>query len=65
MDASYVLLEPLDWLINIAKLPSQFIFNRYGNLPKVFITWSPISGSPETWDFNQKHNTKDQWHVSF
>jgi mannosyltransferase OCH1-like enzyme len=37
MDASYCLVENLDWLINIAQQPSQFIYNRFGELPKVFL----------------------------
>jgi mannosyltransferase OCH1-like enzyme len=45
MDASFILLQDLEWLINIAAYPSQFIFNRYGDLPSVFIFYNPHYGS--------------------
>jgi mannosyltransferase OCH1-like enzyme len=44
MDASYCLVENLDWLINIAQQPTQFIYNRFGELPKVFLFFHPMYG---------------------
>jgi len=32
-DVATVSLQNFDWIIDIAKLPSQFIFNRFGELP--------------------------------
>jgi hypothetical protein len=52
MDASYIALESFDWLINIGRYPSQYIFNRYGHLPKVFMMWHPHYGSPLQWSIN-------------
>jgi mannosyltransferase OCH1-like enzyme len=46
MDVSYIALENFDWLLNIGKYPSQYIFNRFGKLPKVFMIWHPHYGSP-------------------
>jgi hypothetical protein len=52
MDASYILLENLDWLVNIARYPSEYVFNRYGPLPKVLMFWHPHYGSPLEWSVN-------------
>ena len=49
MDSSFLALESFDWLLNIGKYPSEFIFNRYGNLPKVLMYWHPHYGSPFDW----------------
>lgn len=46
MDASYLALSNFDWLVNISQYPSQYIFNRFGDLPKVFMLWHPHYGSP-------------------
>ena len=65
MDASYVALESFDWLVNIGRYPSQFIFNRYGALPKVFMMWHPHYGAPLKWTVNKQHNVKSQWHLAY
>ena len=46
MDASYFAVESLDWIINIAKYPSQYVFNRYGELPSVLMLFHPHFGQP-------------------
>lgn len=43
LDASTVAVESFDWLLNIARFPTQYIFDRYGELPKVFMLWKPNS----------------------
>ena len=58
MDVSYVALESLDWILNIAKYPSQFVFNRFGELPKVLMFFHPHFGQPFRWDFDERANTK-------
>lgn len=45
MDAAFMLLQDLSWLIDIASYPSQFVFNRYGELPSVFMFFNPHYGS--------------------
>lgn len=30
VDASTMAIESFDWIVNIAKLPTHYIFNRYG-----------------------------------
>lgn len=66
MDASFILLESLDWLVNIAAYPSEFIFNRYGKTPSVFMFLNPQYGSPyDEWRVDQHHNTKAHWHLSY
>jgi hypothetical protein len=46
MDASYFAVENLDWIINISKYPTKYIFNRYGELPKVLLLFHPHFGQP-------------------
>lgn len=65
MDTTYVLLESLDWLLNIAKYPSQFVFNRYGELPKIFFTFHPWYSNPAEWTVDDKANTKSAWHIAY
>lgn len=49
IDSSYFALDNFDWLLNIASYPTQYIFNRYGNQPKVVMYWHPHYGSPFDW----------------
>ena len=66
MDVSYVLLEGLDWLVKIASYPSQFVFNRYGQVPEVFMFFNPhYGGSFDEWQVDPQHNTKAHWHLSY
>lgn len=66
MDASYILLENLDWLINIASYPSEYVFNRYGELPEVFMFFNPNYGCPyNEWVVDTNFNTKSLWHLAY
>lgn len=49
MDASVMAVESFDWIVNIAKLPSQYIFNRYGELPSAIIFFGPNYGGYFEW----------------
>jgi mannosyltransferase OCH1-like enzyme len=49
LDVSYFSLESFDWILNIARYPSQYIFNRYGELPKVLMYFHPHYGQPFNW----------------
>lgn len=44
LDASTIAVESLDWLVNIAKFPNKYIYNRYGELPSVFLFFNPYDG---------------------
>jgi hypothetical protein len=50
MDATTVAMDNFDWFVNIGRYPSQYIFNRFGHLPKVFIFMYPHYGNPFDWD---------------
>lgn len=65
LDASYLALENFDWLINIGRYPSEFIFNRYGELPKVFMLFHPHYGSPFSWKIHPQLNIKVCWHLAY
>lgn len=49
MDVSIVSLESFDWIVNIGRYPSQYIFNRFGNTPNIFMAFHPFMGQPEDW----------------
>ena len=65
MDASYILLQDLDWLVKIAQQPSSLIFNRYGTHPKVFLFFHPHYGSPFDFHYDDKINSKVAWHLGY
>ena len=39
LDATFVLFDDLEWIINIGRWPSQYIYNRFGHLPKCVLYW--------------------------
>jgi hypothetical protein len=65
MDASYLTVESLDWIVNIAQYPSEFIFNRFGELPRVLMLFHPHFGQPFEWGYDRVANTKDMWLVAY
>ena len=64
-DSTFVLLEDLDWLVDIAFFPPELIFNRYGNLPRVLFSFHPWYGNPANWFVDKAANTKSQWHLGY
>lgn len=59
----YFSMESFDWITNIARYPSQSVFNRYGTLPSVFMYFSPHYGQPFEWVYDPAANTKQMWHI--
>jgi hypothetical protein len=47
--------------VNIGKFPSQYIFNRYGDLPNALMFWNPSDGGILEWEIDQTANTKKGW----
>ena len=43
-DSSAVAITNFDWLINISRSPSEYIFNRFGKQPKVLMHFNPQMG---------------------
>ena len=43
-DSSFVAITNFDWLINISRYPSEYIFNRFGKHPKVVMQFHPQYG---------------------
>jgi mannosyltransferase OCH1-like enzyme len=60
MDVSYFSMQSLDWILNIARYPSQYIFNRYGEMPRMFMFFHPHYGQPFYWKYEKRGNTKRQ-----
>jgi hypothetical protein len=48
-------------MVKIAQFPSKYIFNRYGELPNVFMFWNPIDSGWVEWEIDQAANTKAGW----
>ena len=40
MDMTTYLQEDIDWILNIARLPSHLIYNRFESLPKLLMSFS-------------------------
>lgn len=66
MDASFVLIEPLTWLLNITNYPQNYIYNRYGKHPKVFMFFNPqyATNIYQTQE-DRDHNTRNYWHLAY
>ena len=58
MDVSYIPIETFDWIINIARYPTQYIYNRYGQLPRILMLFHPHYGQPFEWTYDPAANTK-------
>ena len=65
LDASIIAVDNFDWLVNIAKFPSQYIFNRYGELPSALMFWNPNTGGFLEWEVDEAVNTKEGWRYGF
>lgn len=50
LDVSTIAVERLNWLLDIAKFPSHYIFNRYGKLPSVVMFWNPNNAGFLEWE---------------
>jgi hypothetical protein len=59
------LLNNFDWAVNIGRYPSQHVYNRYGNLPKVLMHFHPVWGGVFDWKVNSTINTKVQWQLPY
>ena len=57
-------VESFDWLIDIAKYPSQLVFNRYGDLPEVVMYFHPHYGQPFHWSYDSHSNTKNMYNIA-
>lgn len=66
MDASFVPISDFTWLTNIINYPSQFVYNRFGKHPKVFMFFNPqyITNIFET-KIDKKFNTKSEWRLAY
>jgi hypothetical protein len=65
LDATFVFFEGFEWIVNIGRYPSQYVFNRFGHLPKVLLYWGVQDGSPVNWEIDEKYNTKNIWHLAY
>ena len=65
MDSTFILLDNLDWLVNIAREPSQYIYNRYGKLPRLLMTFHPWYGNPADWTVDPRVSTKKSWQLAY
>jgi len=57
--------ENFDWVNNITRIPSNFLWNRFGSEPNALIFWNTYYSHPMDWKFNNKYKTKQQWHLSY
>jgi len=64
LDAATVAVQNFDWLVNIAKLPSQLVFNRFGDVPDVLMFWNQHYGGEFEWEISETYHTKYEWRLS-
>ena len=53
----------LSWVWEIARAPSQLIYNRYGGLPRVLAFFHPLRGGSDQWSVFPSTNTKSLDHA--
>lgn len=58
VDASVIFVENFDWLFFISRVPSNYIWNRFGALPKILLSFHPWFRYPAQWTIDATHNTK-------
>lgn len=46
-------------------MPSDLIWNRFGEEPEVFMIWNTYYANRMNWRYDEKANTKVAWHLSF
>ena len=63
MDIATLLRGDLEWLWDIASLPSQYVFNRYGEVPRMLTMFYAFSGGPGKWVVDPAFNTKTFRHI--
>ena len=59
MDMTTYLQAEVDWLLNIARLPSHLFLNRFGGLPKVFVSYSFYLAKPPFWSIDKGTKLKE------
>lgn len=66
MDASFLLIEPLTWLVNITNYPRKYLYNRYGQHPTVFMFFNPqYATNIYQTQVDVMHNTRNYWHLAY
>ena len=51
--------------MEVAKEPTHFIFNRFGEHPKVMMQFHTLEGAPFDWTVDRDANTKSSWHLAY
>lgn len=64
LDPMTILTEPLHWIRNIAKYPSQQIFNRFGKNPEVLTIFNPRFSGEFSWTVDETIRSKVQSRLS-
>ncbi len=57
--------ENFEWVKNITRIPSNMLWNRYGNEPKVLMFWNAHWAHTSDWYIDKKYNIKSQWQLSY
>lgn len=58
IDSSYLILEKLDWLIDIASMSSRYVNNKLGPIPYVFMFTNPNFEQNFSWKFDKEATTR-------
>ena len=61
MDMSVVVTGDIDWITNIARLPSHLFMNRFSPMPKVVMSFSCALPKAGFWTIKEERGVKQEW----
>lgn len=54
MPSSYLIFNSMNFIKDVAKFSNEIVFNRYGELPKVFLMVDTLNGPINQWKWTDK-----------
>lgn len=63
--STFEMTDSFDWLKNITRIPSTYLWNRYGSEPEVLMFFNGYYASPLEWKVDKEKHFKVQWHLSY
>ena len=49
----------------VTQMPSELLWNRYGDQPEVLMIWNTYYANNMDWQYDAETNTKKSWHLSY
>ena len=64
-DMATFLQGEVDWILNIARMPSHLFVNRFGELPKVLTSFSLYLPNSPFWKVHEKYKIKESYLMDY